>query len=69
MQGLMGIEYNQGCWALRLVSTRFAVSSIQTNSAFFIQLELGGLGLGQNPLQSLLLNIPGYVKTTDINTP
>jgi len=69
MQGLMGIEYNQDCWALRLVSTRFAVSSVQTNSAFFIQLELGGLGLGQNPLQSLLLNIPGYVKTTDINTP
>ncbi|MDE2423162.1 MAG: LPS-assembly protein LptD [Betaproteobacteria bacterium] len=69
MQGLMGIEYNQGCWALRLVSTRFAVSSIQTNSAFFIQLELGGLGLGQNPLQSLRLNIPGYVKTTTIDTP
>jgi LPS-assembly protein len=66
VEGLMGVEYNQGCWALRVISTRFAVSSVQTNSAFYVQLELGGMGLGQNPLQALRQNIPGYVKTNEM---
>ncbi len=65
VEGLMGVEYNQGCWALRVITTRFAVSSIQSDSAFFVQLELGGMGLGQNPLQALRRNIPGYVKTNE----
>jgi LPS-assembly protein len=66
VEGLMGVEYNQGCWALRVITTRFAVSSIQSNSAFYVQLELGGMGLGQNPLQALRHNIPGYTKTNEI---
>ncbi len=66
VEGLMGVEYNQGCWALRVITTRFAVTSVQTNSAFYVQLELGGLGLGQNPLDALRRNIPGYIKTNEI---
>ncbi len=66
VEDLGGIEYNEGCWALRLVTTRFAITSLQTASAFFVQLELGALGLGQNPLQALSRNIPGYVKTNEI---
>ena len=31
-----------------------------------LQLELGGLGLGQNPLEALRRNIPGYIKTNEI---
>ncbi|MDE1982253.1 MAG: LPS-assembly protein LptD, partial [Betaproteobacteria bacterium] len=67
VEGLGGLEYNEGCWALRVITTRFAITSVQSNSAFYVQLELGGLGLGQNPLQALRRNIPGYMKTNEIN--
>lgn len=66
VEGLMGVEYNQGCWALRLINTRFAVTSVQTDAAIYIQLELGGMGLGQNPMVALRRNIPGYLKTNEI---
>ena len=66
VEGLLGVEYNQGCWALRVITTRFAVTSVQSASAFYVQLELGGMGLGQNPLQALRRNIPGYMKTNEI---
>ncbi len=66
VEGLMGVEYNQGCWALRVITTRFAVTSVQSASAFYVQLELGGMGLGQNPMQALRRNIPGYLKTNEI---
>ncbi|MHB8353935.1 MAG: LPS-assembly protein LptD, partial [Burkholderiales bacterium] len=66
MEGLLGVEYNQGCWVLRVITTRFAVTSVQSASAFYVQLELGGMGLGQNPMQALRRNIPGYMKTNEI---
>ncbi len=66
VEGLGGLEYNEGCWALRIITTRFAITSLQTDSAFYVQLELGGMGLGQNPLQALRRNIPGYMKTNEI---
>jgi LPS-assembly protein len=49
-----------------VITTRFAVTSVQSASAFYVQLELGGMGLGQNPLQALRRNIPGYMKTNEI---
>lgn len=66
VEGLMGVEYNRGCWALRTVATRYQVSSIQSVNSFFLQLELGSFGLGQNPIQSLRRSIPGYMKTNEI---
>lgn len=67
LEGLLGLEYNTDCWSLRFVSTRFAMTSVQTDSAFFIQLELGPLGVGQNPFQALKRNIPGYQSPNEIS--
>lgn len=67
VEGLAGAEYTSGCWAFRIVTHRLAVSTVQSTSALFIQLELNGLvHLGTNPLEALRLNIPGYSKTNEI---
>ncbi|WP_133679840.1 LPS-assembly protein LptD [Paludibacterium purpuratum] len=67
MQQLVGVEYNNGCWLLRLVTERYITKLTQTKTAFYLQIELKGLGaLGTNPLQTLRLAIPGYTQTNDI---
>ena len=67
VEGLMGLEYNGGCWVLRSVIQRLATAENSRNSAFFIQLELNGLGrLGSNPIDVLKQSIPGYANTSDI---
>src|SRR6202142_2452466 len=67
VEGLMGFEYNGGCWALRSVVQRIATTLNTRNNAFFIQLELNGLGrLGSNPIDALKQSIPGYANTNDI---
>lgn len=66
VEGLLGLEYNGGCWALRSVIQRVATAQNSRNNAFFIQLELNGLGrLGSNPIDVLKQSIPGYANTTD----
>jgi len=70
VEGLAGAEYTAGCWVFRLVAHRYAVSTTQTSSAVFFQLELNGLArLGTNPLDALRLNIPGYRKTNETSQP
>lgn len=67
VEGLMGLEYNGGCWILRSVIQRLATAQNSRNNAFFIQLELNGLGrLGSNPIDVLKQSIPGYANTSDI---
>jgi LPS-assembly protein len=66
VEGLAGFEYNGGCWALRSVIQRLATAQNSTNNAFFIQLELNGLGqLGSNPIDVLKQSIPGYANSTN----
>lgn len=68
VEGLAGAEYTAGCWVFRVVGHRYAVSSTQTSSALFFQLELNGLArLGTNPLDVLRTNIPGYRKSNETN--
>ena len=67
LEGLIGLEYNRDCWALRLVAHRFPTAEQRYTNSIFIQLELTGLSaLGINPLETLKQNIPGYIKTTEI---
>ncbi|BEV72404.1 LPS-assembly protein LptD [Paludibacterium sp. THUN1379] len=67
MQQLAGIEYNSGCWLLRLVAEQYITNLTQRKTGFYFQVELKGLGaLGTNPLQTLRLAIPGYTQTNDI---
>lgn len=68
VEGLAGLEYNKDCWALRLVAHRLAIAQQQVSTSIFIQLELNGLSrLGNNPLEMLKQNIPGYMKSQEIN--
>ncbi len=67
VEGLAGLEYNAGCWALRMVAHRFATATSVAVKSFFLQLEFTGLtGLGSNPIEVLRQNITGYTKTTDL---
>lgn len=67
IETLGGLEYNDGCWVVRFVGQRFATSPLLTNTSFFVQLELTGLGrLGSNPLDLLSRRVPGY---TPLSTP
>lgn len=66
IEGLLGVEYNRGCWELRLVAHRFATATQQYSNSFQFQLELKGLSkLGINPLETLRQNIPGYRRSDD----
>lgn len=63
LEGLAGLEYNGGCWVLRLVVQRLATATRDSASAFFVQLELNGLTrVGADPLDALRQSIPGYTK-------
>lgn len=63
LEGLVGLEYNKSCWALRLVAHRFATATQQATNAFFIQLELTGMSsIGSNPLSLLRQSITGYTQ-------
>jgi LPS-assembly protein len=65
LESLAGIEYNSGCWSLRLVGQRYVTDLINTKSAFFVQLEFKDLGnIGNDPRDTLRLSIPGYSSTT-----
>ena len=61
LRGLVGLEYNENCWAARFVAQSFITGVNERSSAFFLQLELSGLSrLGISPLQILRENIGGY---------
>ena len=70
VQGLAGLEYNAGCWAIRGVLQRIATATGSASNSFFIQLELNGIGrLGSNPLDVLKQSISGYVNTNELQNP
>lgn len=61
VEALAGFEYSASCWALRVVTQQFRTAANASTTAFFLQLELNGVGtIGQNPFLVLQRNIPGY---------
>jgi LPS-assembly protein len=67
VEGLAGLEYNGGCWAIRSVIQRLATKENQSTDALFFQLELNGMGrLGANPLDVLKQSVPGYRPSNEI---
>ena len=61
IEGLLGVEYLEDCWLLRLVAQRYVTAANTQTTAFFVQLELSGLGrIGTNPAEAIRRNIPGY---------
>jgi len=66
LEAIAGLEYNQNCWTMRMVVQQFATSTQQTNTGFFVQLELNGLAmLGSDPLSLLKQSVIGYTKLND----
>lgn len=66
---LAGIEYNDCCWAVRLIATQELIAQGQSDrdpqrnytNGFYLQFQLKGLGnFGQNVDPMLTNNIPGY---------
>ncbi|WP_434779426.1 LPS-assembly protein LptD [Neisseria sp. Ec49-e6-T10] len=67
LEQLLGVEYNDGCWSLRVVGQRYVTDKDRTKNAIFVQLELGNLGgIGNNPFDALRLAIPGYSKINEV---
>jgi LPS-assembly protein len=67
LEGLVGFEYNAGCWQVRAVAHRFITATQQYSTSFQIQLELSGLSrIGINPLETLRQNIAGYRRFDEI---
>ena len=61
VEGLLGFEYAEDCWASRFVVQRFVTAEGRNTTAFFFQIDFRGLGrLGADPFGILLRNIPGY---------
>ena len=68
--GVLGFEYDSGCWIGRIVFERVSTGLSEATTRFMIQLELVGLSrLGANPLQVLKDNIPGYRMLRDNKSP
>ncbi|OGS96890.1 MAG: organic solvent tolerance protein [Gallionellales bacterium RIFCSPLOWO2_02_FULL_57_47] len=64
LEAIAGLEYNQSCWTLRLVAQHFATATQQSNTGFFVQLELNDfIKVGADPLSLLKQSVPGYAKT------
>ncbi|MEI7431357.1 MAG: hypothetical protein WCL27_12960, partial [Betaproteobacteria bacterium] len=61
IQSIAGLEYNGGCWVVRGVVQRLALTQDKATSGFFIQLELSDFAtIGSNPISILRRNIQGY---------
>ena len=58
---VVGVEYDAGCWVLRMGVERLSTGRAEANTRLMLQLELVGLSqLGSNALKVLRDNIPGY---------
>lgn len=61
IESIGGLEYDGGCWVLRGVIRRQALTQDTASSSFFIQLELNDFArIGSNPLNILKRNVQGY---------
>ncbi|MBO7410496.1 MAG: LPS-assembly protein LptD, partial [Ottowia sp.] len=61
IDGVLGVEYDAGCWTGRAVLESTNIGSASANKRFLFQLEFRGFGrVGNNPLAALRTHIPRY---------
>ncbi len=66
LEAVIGLEYNGGCWALRVVGQQLTTTTETRTNSIFVQLELNGLArVGTSPLELLRRTVPGYLRTND----
>jgi LPS-assembly protein len=69
VEALAGLEYNQDCWALRMIAQHFVTATFDSSTTYFVQLEmyeLLRLGTG-DPLNALKQSVPGYTILSEKN--
>lgn len=65
-EAIGGIEYDGGCWVVRVAMHRFATSADDVTKAFFVQLELNDLAsIGSSPVSLIKRSVPGYGKINE----
>ena len=66
LEGVIGLEYNGGCWVVRLAAQRLQTNTQQVSNSIYVQFELNGLArIGTNPIDVLRRSVPGYQKIND----
>lgn len=61
IESIAGLEYNGGCWVVRGVFRRQALTQDNASTSFYVQLELNDFSrIGSDPLKLLKRNIQGY---------
>lgn len=64
LEGIAGLEYNAGCWIMRVVAQRLQAATQVASTTVFVQLELGDFArLGSDPRDLLRRTVPGYTST------
>jgi LPS-assembly protein len=64
---LGGLEYNGGCWNVKMLYENYITNVTQRADAFFLQFQLRGLAdIGSDPTSDLRLNIPGYMPINNV---
>ena len=67
VEALSGLEYNQSCWAVRLVAQSFTSATNVRSTNIFLQLELNDLvRVGSDPLDTLRTSVFGYTKMNSL---
>jgi LPS-assembly protein len=61
LNSLVGFQYDQDCWTARVAYSQARNTSQITTTQVLFQLELRGFGsVGNNPVDVMRLNVPGY---------
>ncbi|MDX9837565.1 MAG: LPS assembly protein LptD [Azoarcus sp.] len=65
-EAIGGIEYDGGCWVVRVAMHRFATDANDVTKSVFIQLELNDLAsIGTSPVNLIKRSVPGYGKINE----
>jgi LPS-assembly protein len=66
LEGVVGLEYNGGCWVFRIVGQRLTTATETASKSVYVQFELDGLArLGTNPMDVLRRSVAGYKTVND----
>lgn len=67
---VVGLEYDADCWVVRVVQRRYQNTSVLATSEIYMQIDFKGFsGFGNNPVNLIRFNVPGYEPVSAIPAP
>lgn len=67
VETLVGLEYNQACWAVRFGAQSFMTATQERSTPIFLQLELNDLvPIGSDVMEILRTSVSGYTKMNSL---